>query len=75
MPELKKVIEDDIEDINNKLRFQPNNIKFGQQQQQQQQQTSYNLDHLKSLVDLIEIEYEYRVCEIKELIDNVSLCK
>ncbi|GBB86733.1 hypothetical protein RclHR1_13120004 [Rhizophagus clarus] len=76
-PELKKVVENDIEEMNNKLLFQPDNVKFGQsnvkfgqQQQQQQQHTSYNLDHLKSLVDFIEIEYEYRVREIKEMIDN-----
>ncbi|CAG8680207.1 8283_t:CDS:10, partial [Rhizophagus irregularis] len=30
----------------------------------------YNNVHLKSLVDLIEKEYESRVCEIKEMIDN-----
>jgi hypothetical protein len=32
----------------------------------------YDGDHLKSLVDLIEVEYEFRVCEIKEMIDYVS---
>ena len=43
-----------------------------QQHQQQVQQIQYNKNHLKLLVDLIEVEYEYRVCEIKEMIDNVS---
>ncbi|CAB4399722.1 unnamed protein product [Rhizophagus irregularis] len=33
----------------------------------------YNNVHLKLLVDLIEKEYEFRVCEIKKMIDNVSL--
>ncbi|CAB4384107.1 unnamed protein product [Rhizophagus irregularis] len=71
LPELKKVVENDIENANDKLLFQ-GPVKFGQQQQQQQQisKNSYNKDHLKSLVDSIETEYEHRVCEIKEMVDN-----
>ncbi|CAG8521047.1 9777_t:CDS:10 [Rhizophagus irregularis] len=47
LPELKKVVENDIENANDKLLFQG-----------------------PSLVDSIETEYEHRVCEIKEMVDN-----
>ncbi|RIA83803.1 P-loop containing nucleoside triphosphate hydrolase protein [Glomus cerebriforme] len=59
LPELQKAIKSDSDQYNDYNNYVP----YGHG-------NPYNKNHLKSLVDLIEAEYESRVCKIKEMIDN-----